>query len=306
MATPVTFFPKISTDIPWEVRQHLQLIYGKLNNHALAFGEISKATAGTVNNTTIENITSGGGGGGGGGPIPGLGGVNNQTGNTSYVTAVSDNGVTLILDDASPVAVTLNSGVSSPWMIFATNLGVGLVTLTPSSGTINGSATFLLPTMSTSIISFDGTNWWATAFPIVPLNTPAVAHQWLASYNAATGAFTQTQPAFTDISGVATTVQIGTGSPAAGKYVDGGTGAWTTLPTGGVNFADDETPAGLINSSNVTYTLAHPPSPAGSLILVLAGLTQAQGGGLDYTLSTNTITFTSAPTLGPLIAWYRF
>lgn len=66
---------------------------------------------------------------------------------------------------------------------------------------------------------------------VVPGNTPAVAHEWINAYNALTGTFTQTQPAFSDISGVATTGQIGTGTPAAGKYVDGSAGAWTALPT---------------------------------------------------------------------------
>lgn len=41
------------------------------------------------------------------------------------------------------------------------------------------------------------------------------------------------QPAFSNLSGTATTAQIGTGTPAGSKYVDGGTGAWTALPAGG-------------------------------------------------------------------------
>lgn len=34
-------------------------------------------------------------------------------------------------------------------------------------------------------------------------------------------------------SGTVAVAQLGTGTPAAGKYVDGGTGAWTALPSGG-------------------------------------------------------------------------
>lgn len=60
----------------------------------------------------------------------------------------------------------------------------------------------------------------------------AVSHQWIASISTA-GVPSLSQPAFADISGTASTAQIGTGTPAAGKYVDGGTGAWTTLPAGG-------------------------------------------------------------------------
>lgn len=206
---PQTFYPKVSDDIPWESRKHFQLIYQKLNNHALAFANITSAAKG-VTNTTIENF--GGGGSGGVTPIMGLGGVNDQSGVTAYTTTVADNGVILILDDASPVAVTLSTGVTSPWLIFINNLGVGLVTLTPSSGTINGGATFTIPFDYSSIVAFDGTNFWATVLPVVPVNTPAVAHEFFTAYNAVTGAFTQAQPAFTDVSGQITTAQL----PASG------------------------------------------------------------------------------------------
>lgn len=39
--------------------------------------------------------------------------------------------------------------------------------------------------------------------PALPVNDPAVAHQWLNSYNSTTGAFTQTQPAVADVTGAA-------------------------------------------------------------------------------------------------------
>jgi hypothetical protein len=160
--------------------------------------------------------------------LSGLGGVNNQTGNTTYTTQGSDGGIVLIFNDASPVAVTLNVGVPVPWFVFTTNLGAGLVTFTPQSGTINGGATFTLPFNYTSIIAFDGTNWWATALPIVPSTFTAITHEFLTSYNAATGLFTAAQPAFTDITGQITTVQL----PASGLSV---TITTAKLTTGGAN-----------------------------------------------------------------------
>lgn len=76
--------------------------------------------------------------------------------------------------------------------------------------------------------------------------------------------------------------------------------------SGSSNFADDETPTGAIDDVNVTFTLAHTPSPAASLQLFLNGALQQPGGG-DYTLATATITFNSAPLTGSiLIAWYRY
>lgn len=71
------------------------------------------------------------------------------------------------------------------------------------------------------------------------------------------------------------------------------------------SFADNETPSGTVNGSNVTFTLAHTPSPAGSLQLYVNGVLQI--AGTDYTLATATITFGSAPSTGALLtAFYRY
>jgi hypothetical protein len=70
-------------------------------------------------------------------------------------------------------------------------------------------------------------------------------------------------------------------------------------------FADGETPAGVVNGVNVTFTLAQAPNPAASLILVMNGSVLQEGE--DYTLSGGTITFLTAPMTGAqLEAWYRY
>lgn len=56
-------------------------------------------------------------------------------------------------------------------------------------------------------------------------------------------------------------------------------------------------PTGNIDSSNTTYTLPSIPDE-NSLILILDGMLLHAGAGNDYTLSGNTITFTTAPTTG--------
>ena len=61
---------------------------------------------------------------------------------------------------------------------------------------------------------------------------------------------------------------------------------------------NQQTPSGLINGSNVTFTLAATPSQALSLNLSLNGLVLRQGAGLDYTISGNTITMSTAPATG--------
>ena len=235
-ATPQSFVPAISQEVPWHTRQHIQLIYQKLNNHAQAIAAIKPGT--TTNNITEVNSTSSSGGSS---MLSGLGGVNNQSGNTAYTTQNSDGGIVLVLDDASPVAVTLNAGVSVPWFLFATNLGAGLVTFTPTTGTINGGATFALPFDYTSVIAFDGTNWFATGLPVVPATHTAVAHQFLTGYNATTGLFTAAQPAFTDISGTLAAAQL----PAAGISTTIVTAQLTTLGAqGSMTFVD-----GLLTAS---------------------------------------------------------
>lgn len=72
-----------------------------------------------------------------------------------------------------------------------------------------------------------------------------------------------------------------------------------TIHRGGVRFAYNETPTGDINGTNKTFTLAHAPNPATSLILKL-GSGFLQAGGEDYTLSGRTITMEFAPPTGAI------
>lgn len=55
-----------------------------------------------------------------------------------------------------------------------------------------------------------------------------------------------------------------------------------------------EVPTGLINSLNVTYTLANTPV-AGKEMVFLNGVLQYEGVAKDYTISGATITFVKAP-----------
>jgi hypothetical protein len=182
----------------------------------------SGTTTSTTNATTIQTVTIED-------VLAGLGTLNDQTGATSYTTQTQDAGALLVLNDASPVAVSLNSTVSAPFALFITNKGAGTVTLTPTSGTINGGGSLALLTNQTIWVVFSSPNWTTGAFFTPPQNTPAVSHEWITSYNAATGAFPQSQPAFTDISGNLATSQL----PIAGLSVTITTAQLTTLGTQG-------------------------------------------------------------------------
>ena len=73
--------------------------------------------------------------------------------------------------------------------------------------------------------------------------------------------------------------------------------AGTLSPT---NFVTEETPSGSINGSNTAFTLANTPT-AGTVKLYLNGVRQKSGAGNDYTISTNTITMTTAPVSGDVL-----
>ena len=240
MSTPpiLSLGPTLPEEVPWQLRTWIQNIAQKLGNHTQAFAlqkqQIDALKAGST--TTITE--SGGGGGSGGGsssPFIGQGLINDQSGETAYTTAPGDNGILLILNDASPVAVTLTTD-AAPFYLIITNFGAGTATLTPSTGTVNGGASLSLLQNQTVIAACDSTNWATTAFFTPPANTPAVAHEWLNSYDAATGAFGQAQPAYSDLTGTPTLPA--TIAPVAGEFLtgyDAGTGLFSLSTPAGIS-----------------------------------------------------------------------
>jgi hypothetical protein len=107
-------------------------------------------------------------------------------------------------------------------------------------------------------------------------------------------------------------------APATGRlrlFLDSSTGELSvrkdsgtviSLEAGAVVFHDAEVPGGTIDGVNDEFTLATAPSPAASLQLIVNGVTQKPG--VDFTLSSNTITFVAGaiPQAGDeLLSWYR-
>lgn len=89
--------------------------------------------------------------------------------------------------------------------------------------------------------------------------------------------------------------------------VDGSSGPCGSSSGVFPGFADSEVPAGVINGSNTVFTLAFPPSPAGSLELYLNGL--RLDANVDYSLTNNVVTFFVGSTPQPgdlLLASYRY
>jgi len=109
------------------------------------------------------------------------------------------------------------------------------------------------------------------------------------------------------LGGTASTSQIGTGTPASGKYVDGGTGAWTAIPaTGATEFVMSATVPSAVSltvacsegstgfCNETFFTNAH------TLVRLTYNLTQAPSGCAtnavvavrDMTSSSNLTTIT--------------
>jgi hypothetical protein len=223
-------FPFVLTGHPKEIQDaHVwafNAIQDLQNANAVNVGKISKLKASvptTVGGSTSTSITVNSN------AFSGLGAVRDETGQTAYTIIGADNGILLILNDASPVAVTLDSAMVTPFFILATNFGAGVATLTPTSGTINGGASLTLLQGQLIWVVFTGVNWQTGAFTTPPQNTPAITHEFITAFNAATGIFSQAQPDFTDISGQITTSQL----PVSGVSVTITTAALTGLGTQG-------------------------------------------------------------------------
>jgi hypothetical protein len=207
--TPPTprYWPNLAGKIAPEADLAIRQLFDAMQGHDSAIialkGQLTAAVAAqtTINEAAASSASSSTT------TTSDLGVVNNQTG-TSYLTTASDDGAIITLNNASPVAVTLNSSVATPFYCFVEDLGAGLATLTPSSGTINGGVSIPLATNQSCFAVFDGTNWWAATSPVPAQTIAFAAHMFLTSYNATTGAFAAAQPAFTDISGTATPAQL--------------------------------------------------------------------------------------------------
>lgn len=95
--------------------------------------------------------------------------VNAQTG-TTYTFVVADFGKLVTFSNAGAIAVTLPQATTtfSNFNVLVRNLGAGTVTITPTTSTINGAATYTLATNAIAFIVSDGTNYQVhgTTYPL--------------------------------------------------------------------------------------------------------------------------------------------
>jgi hypothetical protein len=86
--------------------------------------------------------------------------VNLQTG-VSYTIAASDYGQVVRFNNSNPIAVTLPAATGSfaVFSVYINSTGTGTVTITPTSGTIDGTSNFTVTQNQTILVVSDGTNW---------------------------------------------------------------------------------------------------------------------------------------------------
>lgn len=134
-------------------------------------------------------------------------GINTQAG-TAYTLQNTDYQGLVIFDTASAVTVTLNQRAQTNFTCGIMNLLAGAITLTPDGGyLVNGAASITLAANQNAQVIFANRAWIAfvgsSVIPVVPSTFAPVLHEWLKSYDAATGLFTATQPAVADVTGAA-------------------------------------------------------------------------------------------------------
>jgi hypothetical protein len=101
-------------------------------------------------------------------------------------------------------------------------------------------------------------------------------------------------------------IDAASGSPSDCVHVDGSSGACGSSGGATPSFMDGDSPAGIVDGSNTTFTLSQTPNPATTLALYRNGILQKVSQ--DYTLSGSTLLFVTANTPQPgdtLQASYR-
>lgn len=159
-----------------DVAGAIKIAFDGLTNHEQAFANLpeqikSQATATattvieTIESQTTAGVTSFNTQTGAVIWFPNLGRVNDQLGNTIYLTQTSDAGQKIIMGDSTTATVTLNPAMSTPWFAFIGNDSSATVSLTTDSGASISGLNAIYPG-GLAIIFFDGTTFWSEGVAI--------------------------------------------------------------------------------------------------------------------------------------------
>ncbi len=287
-----TVVPKTSTSHQWFSALSAS---GVLTASQPAFTDISGSLALTqiANPTTNGDIVCGSGG------VwaectPGRP-VDAQTG-TSYAWPSTDREYLLTMNNGSATALSLaqagTTGFANNWNAAIGNLGAGLVTLTPATSTVNGSATAKVPQNWWGFVYSDNTNYLMPTFPSIgafPNCTDSTGNHL--NYTASTGAFscgtsTPASPTLT------TVVTAGNCSSSASPAVCSSSAAGSVVIAAGATTVQVNTSAVTANSQIFVFPDETLGTKLGvtcnsTLATAASGLAiTARSAGTSFTVST--------------------
>lgn len=200
----------------------------------------------------------------------------NNAGNAVFISFFGNSAIQSWFNSGD---VSIGSNVVDPGKL----LGVGSSNqfTVDSSGNVITSGTFTLSAIT-------GTKCLTSTSGLVgggacPQTIAATSHQWLNSFTASTGAFTATQPAFSDLSGQATLAQLpnGTANSVLLGYGATGSGAPPVQITLGTNLSMSGTTLNATGGGATSWNAITNPT-----------------GNLSLTMGANTTLFTFNATTG--------
>lgn len=218
-------------------------------------------------------------------PVP----INAQTG-TTYTVLSTDNGKLVTTSNASAIAVTLPQATGSftTGFVFAIqNKGAGTATITPTTSTINGASTLVLPTNQGVTIISDGANWQISNTGI----SAALANISGFGSNVATAA----GDALSSAGGLTSTIANGTSALGTGA-ISSAT-CTTVVTTTATNVATTDTLLASFNGDPTAVT-GYIPATAGMLTIIA----YPTSGNVNFKVCNNT---TSSITPGAITLNWR-
>lgn len=178
--------------------------------------------------------------------------INAQTG-TTYTVATTDTGKLITINNAAAIAVTLpvatTSGFGAGFHFRVQDLGAGTATITPTTSTINGSATLVIPKNVGCSVNSDGTNYQVSA--CTSLGANAIYVNGVSVPASASVVATNSSSQLVAATTVSYPLDYGT------QYTVAGTGACATITKTGTTgtAAGKFQCTGTVGASTITITL---------------------------------------------------